>query len=158
VTDLGNPFLQNHSALSPLLLSVHDAFDGARTDDVALVDLGRLGRNLESIENDAKDDAADADLRKEARAAGAGLLQALDDGFVVQAGPKGTRSRTFTGVSAFCPPHHAETDPKRLSTIRRVVLKEDYRRLSLSRSISSHSWQDIVDLTNRDAVLAALHK
>jgi hypothetical protein len=107
------------------------------------------------MEPSAKDDAEDAKSREEARDAGRRLVNALKDHFVVQPGPVGTHPRKFTGVSAFCPPHHEETDPSRLSTIRRVVLKADYRKLSLSQSISGHSWQEVVDLTNRDAVLAS---
>jgi Clostripain family. len=155
LTERGNPFQTNHAHLSPSLLDLHNAFEEARTDEFALVDLGRLGRRLAAMEPSAKDDAEDAKSREEARDAGRRLVNALKDHFVVQPGPEGTHPRKFTGVSAFCPPHHEETDPSRLSTIRRVVLKADYRKLSLSQSISGHSWQEVVDLTNRDAVLAS---
>ena len=145
VSDIA-PFFAAHSSLSPFRRALHDSFEHARTDDVALIDLVRLGRKLAAIPQNGTGSQADSESRAKVRRVGERLVQVVDQQFVIHRGPRGTGNEEFNGVSAYCPPHHTETNAQNLSAIKRLLHMTDYRKLSLSQEHLGSSWVDVVSL------------
>lgn len=139
-----NPFLVHHPLPTPLRDALHGALGVAKTDEAALLDLVRLGREIGAIRANPSQSRQDATQLELAQNACRRLVGAVDRKFVVHTGPSAQGAPAFNGVSAFCPTHHQQG-----SLVENLVNMNDYRKLSFAQPdlfSSDKSWVDVVAL------------